>query len=611
MSTISLGRSGIVGISYSETSLLKSNLMRANERRNSASNNINSAKVKLQVNGRSGRIRVETDNLQSYYSSLKSNNSKIEKIIRDIDYIVRKFKEVDSRCASRVRAISRSYKVQSFISKIGNTLISFGNKVFNGISNFIKDGISIIKNIYNSSVSWINSYGFYGSLSSGNFNLGMYPGLAMAGMGVGVTTLGPIIPGGVTNNNKGVEEYLKKSFNQLLLGNFTNDVTALGTVGQVGLGLLGADLPLDIRDISADFIKWEWSWKHAGQTALDLVALLPIIGAVKYADEVWLGLKNGFKVIKNSDIINKIGSPLLDLAKKIGGDIKKAPDLNQYFRGKINNIGEHIDNIGYNIRKVMGFEPELVADGVRIGDIRDIRKLNGNDVSNLNDTQKNYNKIVNGGDGIKGVSKADNLWVKSTCNNDELYNYLFKNVNEGVANKFLKEGKWPDGIQIPKNSSVVNPDGSINWSKAAEGGYTLNSDGTAIKQQFNPQIGEVIDRYGNANGRYTSPIINGDTYSYTERSLPYVEDLSNYHQYEVVGDFTKIKEYVDKCTDIKLKTEIETTVRKYYKGDYIRVASYKGNAAAVEGWGKGGAIQYEFSLTVEQLEGLGLLKEIK
>ena len=157
MSTISLGRSGIVGISYSETSLLKSNLMRANERRNSASNNINSAKVKLQVNGRSGRIRVETDNLQSYYSSLKSNNSKIEKIIRDIDYIVRKFKEVDSRCASRVRAISRSYKVQSFISKIGNSLISFGNKVFNGVSSFFKDGINIIKSIYNSAsngVEW-------------------------------------------------------------------------------------------------------------------------------------------------------------------------------------------------------------------------------------------------------------------------------------------------------------------------------------------------------------------------------------------------------------------------------------------------------------------------
>ena len=489
MSTVSLGRSGIVGISYSETSLLKSNLMRANERRNSASNNINSAKVKLQVNGRSGRIKVETDNLQSYYSSLKSNNSKIEKIIRDIDYIVRKFKEVDSRCASRVRAIGKGYKVQSFISKIGNSLISFGNKVFNGVSSFFKDGINIMKSINNPSVNLTSGYGFHGSLTSGNFNLGMYPGLAMAGMGVGagVTTLGPIIHGGVTNNNKGVEEYLKKSFNQLLLGNFTNDVTALGTVGQVGLGLLGADLPLDIRDISADFINWEWSWKHAGQTALDLVALLPIIGAVKYADEAWIGLKNGFKVIKNSDIINKIGSPLLDSAKAIGAYIKKAPDLIQYFRGGIKNIGDQIDNIGYNIRKVMGFEPELVADGVRIGDIKDTRKLNGNDVSNLNDRQKNYNKIVNGGDGIEGVS----------------------NPVESSGRKFWTDKVEHNGTKVYQRNDIIDPNkvdkmGRTNIQRMEQGLAPLGSDGKSVNlhhmtQTNDSAIAEVTQTFHQQN----------------------------------------------------------------------------------------------------------------
>jgi LXG domain of WXG superfamily/Tuberculosis necrotizing toxin len=226
-------------------------------------------------------------------------------------------------------------------------------------------------------------------------------------------------------------------------------------------------------------------------------------------------------------------------------------------------------------------------------------------------TFKEREKSSSDGVGAKGRAEAGNLWKKSTCTNAELYNYLLKSVNIDVANKFLKEGKWPAGIQIPKNSSVLNPEGSINWSKAAEGGYTLDVDGIAIKEQFTPEMREVIDRYGNPNGRYTSPVINGESYSYTERSLPYVEDLSNYHQYEIKGDFTKIKEYVDKCTDKKLKTEIEATVRKYYKGDYSRLVSYKGNAAAVEGWGKGGAVQYEFSLTVGQLERLGLLKEIK
>ena len=72
-----------------------------------------------------------------------------------------------------------------------------------------------------------------------------------------------------------------------------------------------------------------------------------------------------------------------------------------------------------------------------------------------------------------------------------------------------------------------------------------------------------------------------------------------------------MEEYVKNCTDVKLKTQIEVTVKKYYKGDYSRLISYKGKAASVEGWGIGGATQYELSLSVEQLEGLGLLREIK
>lgn len=337
MSTISLGRSGIVGISYSETSLLKSNLMRANERRNSASNNINSAKVKLQVNGRSGRIRVETDNLQSYYSSLKSNNSKIEKIIRDIDYIVRRFKEVDSRCASRVRAISRGYKVQSCISKIGNSLISFGNNVFNGISNFFKDGISIIKNIYNSSVSWTNSYGFYGNLASGNFNLGMYPGLAMAGMGVGagVTTLGPIISGGVTNSNKGIEEYLKKSFKQVILGEFTNtdDITLLGTVGEIGVGFTPIGIAQDGRDLVKCFVDWEWSWKHIGWTAFGLVALIPGVSELK---KLFKGFNNVSDIAKDTSKVVKN----IDKVDEVSDTIKRVSNANiKYDYNMIENPG--------------------------------------------------------------------------------------------------------------------------------------------------------------------------------------------------------------------------------------------------------------------------------
>ena len=209
------------------------------------------------------------------------------------------------------------------------------------------------------------------------------------------------------------------------------------------------------------------------------------------------------------------------------------------------------------------------------------------------------------------AARYDKYWSlkETTCTSDELYIYL-KNIDTDYAETFLKTGEWPDEIQIPKNASVLNKDGSINWTKAAAGGYKLDKDGNPIKEKFIPKIGEVIDRHGPANGRYTSPIIDGKSFEYTERSLPYVENLSNYHKYKVIGDFSKIEEYVKNCPDAKLKAQVEAIVKKYYKGDYSRLASYKGEAAAVEGWGKGGAIQYELSLTVEQLERLGLLREI-
>ena len=210
------------------------------------------------------------------------------------------------------------------------------------------------------------------------------------------------------------------------------------------------------------------------------------------------------------------------------------------------------------------------------------------------------------------AARYDKYWSlkETTCTSDELYIYL-KNIDTDYAETFWKTGEWPDEIQIPKNASVLNKDGSINWTKAAVGGYKLDKDGNPIKEKFIPKIGEVIDRYGPANGRYTSPIIDGKSFEYTERSLPYVENLSNYHKYEVIGDFSKIEEYVKNCPDAKLKVKIDATVTAYYDGDYSKLVSYKGEAATVEGWGKGGAIQYEFSLTVEQLEGLGLLREIK
>jgi len=88
-----------------------------------------------------------------------------------------------------------------------------------------------------------------------------------------------------TTASGSVSDYFISSGKQIILGNYSGDVTALGTSGQILLGLAGADLPCDIRDLTYDISNWEWSWSHAGDTALDAVGLLPVIGTLKYVDE--------------------------------------------------------------------------------------------------------------------------------------------------------------------------------------------------------------------------------------------------------------------------------------------------------------------------------------
>ncbi len=101
-------------------------------------------------------------------------------------------------------------------------------------------------------------------------------------------------------------DYTKRSGDQLIRGNYSDEVTLLGTGAQIGTGLLGLDLPGDIRDITYDLTNWEWSWGHAGQTTFDAIGILPVIGALKYADETGTLLKGVNKVDEIADASKKV-----------------------------------------------------------------------------------------------------------------------------------------------------------------------------------------------------------------------------------------------------------------------------------------------------------------
>ncbi len=121
-------------------------------------------------------------------------------------------------------------------------------------------------------------------------------------------------------------DYLATSLKQMFLGNFADESNLLGTLGQVALGLLGLDLPMDIRDLLYDITYFKMTPEHAFQTIMDVFALFPGVGAVKYTDEIGDTLKfaakygddaaeaakGATKAIKHS----KITDNAMDVAKK-------------------------------------------------------------------------------------------------------------------------------------------------------------------------------------------------------------------------------------------------------------------------------------------------------
>ena len=96
------------------------------------------------------------------------------------------------------------------------------------------------------------------------------------------------------------EDYLIRSAECVVLGNFADEVTVLGVAGQFAMGFFDLDLPCDIRDIIADVRNLaqadEIKWDMIAMLALDLIGLIPVIGALKYSDEIGTLFKNADKV---------------------------------------------------------------------------------------------------------------------------------------------------------------------------------------------------------------------------------------------------------------------------------------------------------------------------
>lgn len=199
---------------------------------------------------------------------------------------------------------------------------------------------------------------------------------------------------------------------------------------------------------------------------------------------------------------------------------------------------------------------------------------------------------------------APSIRDRSTLTDEQLQTYLDENYPQ-YADEFAISGTLPPDVQIPKGPEVLQPDGSIDWSQVPRGGYVLDENGNPIRHPHTPSPGDVLDRYGPPDGRYTSPVPESGPYTYDQRSLPYVENPAHYHRYEVVGDMSDLRGAYDRAPQ-HVRDEL---LDSGFRPEYLSSQGYRGDIA--DGFGASGrGVQVQLPLTVEQLITLGLLKEI-
>ena len=146
--------------------------------------------------------------------------------------------------------------------------------------------------------------------------------------------------------------YIVSSLKQIALGNFTEDVTLLGTGLQIGMGIFGVDLWADVRDITADIVNWEWTKSHAGKTTIDVIALVPVIGGIKYFDEAALLVKNSDEILLATKHVDEVAT----IGKQVDEVISQLKNTGNFASGKLKHIfsGE----INKNTGKAVGFHYE-------------------------------------------------------------------------------------------------------------------------------------------------------------------------------------------------------------------------------------------------------------
>lgn len=102
---------------------------------------------------------------------------------------------------------------------------------------------------------------------------------------------------------KEAKAYITQSGEKLVLGDYSEkEITILSAGGEIMTSIIGVDAAIDVRDLSYDITHWGEEDYFAVRLATDVVALVPVVGAVKYlkySKEAGKGIKKGVKTAKD------------------------------------------------------------------------------------------------------------------------------------------------------------------------------------------------------------------------------------------------------------------------------------------------------------------------
>ena len=260
------------------------------------------------------------------------------------------------------------------------------------------------------------------------------------------------------------EDYLIRSAECIVLGNFTDEVTVLGVGVQIVLGIFDLDLPCDIRDIIADIKNLAETdrvrWDLIGMLALDLIGLIPVIGALKYSDEVGTLFKNAGKV-----------SVVAEGADGVGAVTRHADEAGAWLQGV--KVFRYSDETA-----------EAVASGEKLLKESQTVYESFADMMSPEDAKRYLDFLENGsregltGAELAGVEKADALLVSRKVEYEDVWD--LRNAgdllesgsgNKPYTNSRPSYGKnqvnevW-ENAKDPITGKVYDPSGvEITWDK--------------------------------------------------------------------------------------------------------------------------------------------------